>query len=232
MLEELLKDIEDSKNLQRAKISQKFFKTAPNEYGAGDVFLGITVPESRKIANKYTLELPEILQLLKSEFHETRLIGLLILINLYDSNKEERCISFYLDNTEYINNWDLVDLSCYKLLGDYLVNFKNSDYEILKNLSKSNNIWERRISIVTTIIFIRNNYLEPTLIISKILLKDNHDLIRKAIGWMLREVGKKDKKVLDNFLEDNIKNISSITLNYAMEKFDKNEKEHFRGLRK
>jgi len=231
MLNNLIKEVESLRNMDKAKIFQKFFRTGMGDYGEGDIFLGLSVPECRKIANKYDIQISEIEQLIKSKFHEERLIALFELLKLYQQNKEEKFINFYLNNTKFINNWDLVDLSCYKLLGDYLLNFKNCDYKILLNLSDSKYLWERRISIVTTMSFIKNNCFEPTLVISRKLIKDDHDLIKKANGWMLREVGKKDKKILEKFLKENIANISNVTLNYAMEKFEQNEKNYYRSLR-
>lgn len=227
-MQELEKEILAISNKEKAKVLSKYFKTGVGEYGEGDIFLGITVPQIRKLAKKYNyFSLKEIEKLLHSKFHEKRELALFILIELFnkkDSNKKE-IINFYLSNTQYINNWDLVDLSCYKILGNYILNYNNLDYEILLNLANSKSLWERRISIVSTMIFVRNNIYEPTLKIAKKLLLNEDDLINKAVGWLLREVGKKDENLLKKFLKENIKDISKTTLNYSMEKFSKEEKE-------
>lgn len=228
MLNIVLKEIDSLKNPQKAIELSKFFKTGKGDYGYGDIFMGISVPSLRNIVKKHLLNLDEIHVLLSSKEHEKRAIALFFLLKLYQKTKDkkgkQKIISFYLKNTKYINNWDLVDITCHKILGDFLLKYNNQNYDILLKLSKSKNLWERRISIVSTMIFIKNNFFEPTLIISKNLLKNEHDLINKAVGWLLREVGKKDKELLKNFLATNIKDISKTTLNYAMEKFSVEEK--------
>ena len=227
-MENVLIEIETLKNPQKAVELSKFFKTDKGEYGYGDIFMGIPVPSLRNIVKKYLLDLNEIQILLSSKEHEKRVIALFFLLKLYQKTKDKKdkqsIINFYLKNTKYINNWDLVDITCYKILGDFLLKYNNQNYDILLKLSKSKNLWERRISIVSTMIFVKNNFFEPTLTISKKLLKNEHDLINKAVGWLLREVGKRDKELLKNFLTSNIKDISKTTLNYAMEKFSKEEK--------
>lgn len=232
-LANLEKDILEIYNKEKSKIFMKFFKTGIGEYGENDKFLGITVPQIRKLAKKYNnFSLKEIEILLKSEYHEKRLLALIILIDLFNKKENRKnIVEFYLNNTKYINNWDLVDISCYKILGKYIIENNNMDYDILIRLSKSDILWERRIAIVSTMIFVKNNIFEPTLIISKNLLKNEHDLINKAVGWLLREVAKKDAFILKEFLRNNIKNISSITLNYSMEKFSKKEKSDIRKLK-
>lgn len=228
MLNIVLKEIDSLKNPQKAIELSKFFKTGKGEYGYGDVFMGIAVPSLRNIVKKHLLNLDEIQILLSSKEHEKRAIALFFLLKLYQKTKDKKdkqnIIKFYLKNTKYINNWDLVDITCHKILGDFLLKYNDKNYDILLKLSKSKNLWERRISIVSTMIFVKNNFFQPTLIISKKLLKNEHDLINKAVGWLLREVGKKDKELLKNFLTSNIKDISKTTLNYAMEKFLKEEK--------
>ena len=225
MLEQLIEKIEQNQNPQKAQEMQRFFKTAKGEYAEGDIFLGIPSPILQKITKQYPLNLNEIQELIKSKEHEKRSVALWGLINLYkkSANKKE-IVDFYLFNTKYINNWDLVDISCYKILGDFLLNYNNKNYDILLKLSKSKNMWERRISIVSTMIFTKNNILKPTLQIATILLKSEHNLINKAVGWLLREVGKQDKKKLKEFLINNINNVSGITLSYAIEKFSNYEK--------
>lgn len=220
MLNSLIKELEELKNLEQAKILQRFFKTGKGEYGEGDIFLGIKVPIQREIAEKYkNLNLVKIRELLKSKIHEHRLIGLIILVKKYEKSPEkerENLFNFYLNNTKFINNWDLVDLSAPNLIGNFLL---NKDRKILYTLANSKNLWERRIAIVSTFAFIRKSDFEDALAISEILLKDKHDLISKATGWMLREIGKRDEKILGNFLKFHYKNISRITLRYAIEKF-------------
>lgn len=221
MLEQIKRELSQLSNPDRAKKLAGFFKTGKGQYGEGDLFLGIPVPEQRKVANRYTdLLLNDLQELLNSKFHEHRLTALLILISKYgkaeDSGKEE-IFSFYLKNTENINNWDLVDLSAPKIVGDYLV---NKDGFILYKLAKSNNLWERRIAILSTFRFIGNNDFEDALSISELLLHDKHDLIHKAVGWALREIGKRDQEVEERFLTKYCMQMPRTMLRYAIEKFD------------
>lgn len=214
---------------------QKYFKTGNGEYGEGDIFLGLSLDFLNQTAKKYKdIEFKDIKKLLKSKYHEERTFALIILVKLYKNKKtdKKKIVDFYLNNLATINNWDLVDMSCYKILGDYLFNYQNKNWDILRDFSKSKNLWERRISIVSTMFFVKNNYFEPTIQITKTLLKNEHDLINKATGWLLREIGKKDITILRKFLRENIKDISSTTLSYATEKFDKSERDELRLLRK
>lgn len=224
MIENILKDIEAKKNKKKDEILSKFFKTGKGQYGEGDIFWGLTVPVSRKIAMKYKdLSVSEINLLLKHKVHEVRLIGLMILVWKYkhSSKKEqEKIVKFYLKNTKYINNWDLVDLSSHYILGDYLINQKEKT--ILLKLAKSKNLWEQRIAIVSTYALIRKGELDFTFKISKMFLGHDHDLIHKASGWMLREAGKKDEKALKKFLDENISKMPRTMLRYAIEKFPQN----------
>ena len=221
-------------NPEKAKIYQRFFKTGKGQYGEGDVFLGLTVPQSRKIAKQFLdINLDEIGKHLTSEFHEERLIALLILVEKYKKeNDKKKIFDFYLDNTRNINNWDLVDLSAPNIIGDFLYHF-GKDYPVyrvlLKKLAESTNLWEKRIAVVSTFAFIRQNEFDEILKISKMLLSDKHDLIHKAIGWMLREVGKRDEQVLKKFLKENYDNIPRTTLRYSIERF--NEKERLKFLK-
>ena len=213
----LTQTIKSHVNPEKSKIYQRFFKTGKGEYGEGDIFLGLTVPETRAIAKQFShLSLNQLIPHLNSKYHEERLLALLILVNNYQKTKSQDIIDFYLKNTKYINNWDLVDLTADKILGNYLL---NKDKSILYQLVKSENLWERRISIISTFAFIKNNQFEDTLRISALLLKDKHDLIHKAVGWMLREVGKRNKPVLENFLKQNYKQMPRTMLRYAIEKF-------------
>jgi 3-methyladenine DNA glycosylase AlkD len=224
MIENILKDIEAKKNKKKDEILSKFFKTSKGQYGEGDIFWGLTVPVSRKIAMKYKdLSVSEINLLLKHKVHEVRLIGLMILVWKYkhSSKKEqEKIVKFYLKNTKYINNWDLVDLSSHYILGDYLI--KQKEKTILLKLAKSKNLWEQRIAIVSTYALIRKGELDFTFKISKMFLGHDHDLIHKASGWMLREAGKKDEKALKKFLDENISKMPRTMLRYAIEKFPQN----------
>jgi 3-methyladenine DNA glycosylase AlkD len=233
---EILKEIYSKKNTEKAKIFSWFFKTGKGQYGEGDKFLGITVPVSRKIAIKYKdITLSEISVLLKNKFHEVRLIALLILVHKYkllnktknNSNEIEKkkIINFYLKNTKYINNWDLVDLSCHYTLGNYLI---DKNRTILKKLAKSKNIWERRMAMISTFAFIYAGEYKWTFEIAEMLLKDEHDLIQKIIGWMLREVGKRVSiQELEKFLNKNKKMMSRTTLRYAIEKFPEHVRKEY-----
>lgn len=220
-------------NPKKAKIYQRFFKTGKGEYGEGDIFLGLTVPETRKIAKQFEdLSLKEIQKHLKSKYHEERLAALLILVHNYQKHPVERknIFDFYLANTKYVNNWDLVDLTAHKIVGNFLHHFGKdySEYKILlTNLAKSSSLWERRISIISTAYFISQNDFSETLFISKLLMKDKHDLIHKAVGWMLREVGKKDLAVLEKFLKKHYKNMPRTMLRYAIERFPEEKRQRY-----
>ncbi|MEM2131084.1 MAG: DNA alkylation repair protein, partial [Candidatus Woesearchaeota archaeon] len=195
-----------------------------------DLFLGLNVPEQRKIAKKYKeLSINDLQELLNSKFHEHRLIALLILIEKYNKLKKDiekkQIIDFYLKNTKNINNWDLVDLSCHKILGDYLL---DKDRTILYKLAKSSDLWEKRISIISTFAFINNKEYETTFKIAEILLNDRHDLIHKAVGWMLREIGKRisiEKE--EEFLKKYYKKMPRTMLRYAIERFDEKKRKYY-----
>lgn len=221
MLDELIKEVNSKSDAKQAENLQRFFKTGPGEYGEGDIFLGIKVPVQRQIAKKYIgLNLLKIQELLKSKIHEHRLIALLILVSKFKKGSEtERgnIFNLYLKNTKYINNWDLVDLSAPNIMGEFLIDKKK---DIIYNLAKSNNLWEKRISIISTFSYIRREEFEDSFRIVEMLLHDKHDLIHKAIGWMLREIGKKNQKVLEDFLKKHYDRIPRTTLRYAIEKFD------------
>jgi len=224
-------DLKNLSNKEKAKVLQRFFKTGKGEYGDGDIFLGVVVPEQRKVAKKYYNEIDfDILdKLLSSKIHEERLVAVLILVEKFEkSNKERKKIfDFYLKHAELgnINNWDLVDLSAPKIVGDFLLDKK--DKKVLYDLARSENLWEKRISIVSCFAFIKENDFSDTLKISKILLKDKHDLINKAVGWMLREVGKINEKVLKYFLKENYDDLSRTTLRYAIERFPEDLRKKF-----
>jgi 3-methyladenine DNA glycosylase AlkD len=215
-MQSLIKELNKLANPDKAQILQSFFKTKKGQYGEGDIFLGITVPQQRQFAKKYNhLSIPELQKLLNSKIHEQRLIALLILTNKFKRNQKE-IFEFYLKNAKQVNNWDLVDLTAPNIIGNYL---QDKDKSILYQLARSPNLWEKRIAIVSTYTFIRNNQFKDTLAISKILLNDKHDLIHKAVGWMLREVGKRDQNKLETFLKQNYNKVSRTTLRYAIERF-------------
>ena len=231
MLSQLKKELQNLANPKQAKILQRFFKTGKGEYGEGDIFLGVKVPIQRKIAKKYFgLSLPKIKELLKSEVHDHRSVALFILTDKYKKSDEENkgnIFNFYLKNTKNINNWDLVDLSAPNIVGDFLLDKKKN---VLYELVQSENLWERRIAIVSTFTFIKKEEFEDALAISEILLNDKHDLIHKAVGWMLREVGKRNQEILEVFLKQHYKNMPRTMLRYAIERFDEaKRKRYLRG---
>jgi 3-methyladenine DNA glycosylase AlkD len=213
----------------RAFELQRFFKTAKGQYGEGDIFLGLTVPEVRTIARKYKkLPLNEIEKLTSSDFHEFRLCGLVILTLQFKASKErseqKKIFNFYMKQAKagYVNNWDLVDVTA-PIIGAYLVG-ENDPYPLLEKLARSKSLWERRLAIIFTFAFIRAGELDPTIEISRRLLKDDHDLIHKAVGWMLREVGKRDIQILRAFLNENAQQMPRTMLRYAIEKMSEAER--------
>jgi len=231
-LNNLKKELKLLSNPKQAKLLQRFFKTGKGQYGEGDIFLGIKVPEQRKVAKRYKhLTLKEIETLLKSKIHEHRLTALFILIDKYKragEKEKQEIFNLYLKNTKNINNWDLIDLSAPNIIGNYLL---DKERDILYKLAKSNNLWEKRIAILSTAEFIKNGEHEDTLAISKILLNDVHDLIHKGVGWMLREVGKRiDQEIEEDFLKKHHKKMPRTMLRYAIERF--NEKKRKFYLRK
>jgi 3-methyladenine DNA glycosylase AlkD len=225
------KDLKKKASSQRAKNLQRFFKTGPGEYSEGDVFLGVVVPDIREITKKYSgLKLEDTVKLLHSKFHEERLAALFIMVNKFrNGEKKEKEIIYktYLENTKYINNWDLVDLSAVKIVGEYLLDKPKT---VLYKLAGSKNLWERRIAVIATFNFIKNNKFEGSLKIAEILLKDKCDLIHKAVGWMLREIGKRDLKIEEDFLCKYYKILPRTMLRYAIEKFpEKKRKKYLLG---
>ncbi|NCN07721.1 DNA alkylation repair protein [Candidatus Falkowbacteria bacterium] len=224
----LTKELESLSNKKKAIVLQGFFKTGPGEYGEGDVFLGIVVPVQRQVAKKYLdLRYSDLKQLLNSKTHEYRLVAVLILVTNYktsDGKIQKQIFNFYLKNLKYINNWDLVDLSAPNIIGNYLL---NQSRDILYKLVRSKNIWQRRIAIVSTYSFIRNNEFTDTFKIAKILLTDNHDLIHKAVGWMLREAGKRDQKSLEKFLQQHSGQMPRTMLRYAIERFQEDKRKSY-----
>ncbi len=221
MLEELKKELQELGNPENAEHAQRYFKTGKGQYGEGDIFIGISNPKIRALSKKYDLSFEELQELLNSEIHEERLIGLLILIR--NKNKES-AFRFYLKNTKRINNWDLVDLSAHKIIGEWLV---GKDKKVLYDLAKSDNLWEKRISIISTFAFIRDNDFDDALAIAEILLNDSHDLIHKAVGWVLREVGKKNQEVEEEFLKKHYMNMPRTMLRYSIERFEEEKRKKY-----
>lgn len=215
------------KNSNKANILAGFFKTGRGDYGEGDVFLGLTVPQSRKIAQKYrNLPFADNATLLESKIHEERLIALLMLVHNFqrgDTATKDKIYKFYLRHTKYVNNWDLVDLSAPKIVGEYL---RDKPRDILYKLAKSKNLWERRIAILATLLFIvKAKEFVDTFKISEMLLNDTHDLIHKAVGWMLREVGKRvSEKTLKSFLSKYYRQMPRTMLRYAVERLPESKK--------
>ena len=207
----------------------RFFKTGPGEYGEGDRFLGVKVPAIRAAVGRHWREagFPELEECLASPCHEVRLAGLLALVERFSHAKkdpvlQEACVGFYLARTDRINNWDLVDLSCHPLLGAWLL---DKDRSLLHGLAREGkSLWERRIGIVSTLAFVRRGQLEDTFAIADILLHHPHDLIHKAVGWLLREAGKRDKGALEAFLEPRYRIMPRTMLRYAVEKFPEGER--------
>lgn len=207
-------DLQKLKNKEKAKFLAHYFKTGKGEYAEGDVFIGLTVPQVRAIAKKYRdLPLADVEELLHNKIHEYRLTALIILT--YKKLTKE-IVDLYLRNTKYINNWDLVDLSSHELLGTFLLDKPRT---ILYKLAKSKNIWERRIAVISTFAFLRKNEVSDSMALAEILLHDTHDLMHKAVGWMLREVGKRDENVLVDYLSTHYKTMPRTMLRYAVEKF-------------
>ncbi|MBT3395320.1 DNA alkylation repair protein [archaeon] len=228
MLRELIYELKLQKNPEKAKILSRFFKTGKGEYAEGDKFLGIIVPIQRKIAKKYySLTLEQLQQLLDSTIHEHRFTALVILINKYNganSQEKERIVNFYIDNFHNISNWDLVDISCPNIIGDY---FLNKPKRKLYEWSDSNHLWTKRISIVSTLKLIKNNQFQPTLDLAEKFIEDTHDLIHKASGWMLRELGKRNQEVLESFLNKHSKRMPRTMLRYSIERLSPSKRQKY-----
>lgn len=215
-------------NPEIAEHSQRFFKTAKGEYGYGDKFLGIRVPIIRQAVRKYKgASLSTAVKLLKSRYHEIRLFALLLLVDRFsrgDSDEQEKIYHLYLNNTRYINNWDLVDSSAHHIIGAYL---DGKDKEVLYEFAGSGSLWERRMAIIATFYYIKQNQFTDALKIAKQLLVDQEDLIHKAVGWMLREIGKRDKAREVAFLNRYYRRMPRTMLRYAIEKFNKSDQQKY-----
>lgn len=227
-IEDIQKRLRNIANEKHAAVSQRFFKTGPGEYGEGDVFIGIRVPVLRKLAGDYSdLSLDDITTLLRSRIHEERLLALLLLVRSFskgDDPEKKSIYELYLKNTEFVNNWDLVDSSAEHIVGAYLMDKSKT---ILYRLAESDDLWERRISIMSTFHFVKRHEFSETLKISKMLLLDRHDLIHKATGWMLREIGKRHLPTEENFLNIHYKNMPRTMLRYAIEKFPEQKRQRY-----
>ncbi len=218
---------------EKAKASVWFFKTGPGDYGEGDKFIGVNVPQQRKVAKDLfrDLSIEEVLKCLRSPWHEERLTALFVLVLKYQKSKDadkRLIVGKYLENAKYVNNWDLVDSSAPYILGDWLV---KRDKNVLYELADSDNLWERRISIISTLFFIRQGKYEDTLKLAEQLLIDKHDLIHKAVGWCLREVGKKDNELLLSFLDKHVLKMPRTTLRYAIERLPEEQRKYYLTLR-
>jgi len=213
---------------EKAEVFRSFFKTGPGEYGEGDIFLGVTVPELRQLAALYqAITLREVTQLLRSTIHEERLLALLILCRTYaggDESAKKTIYELYLRNSQFVNNWDLVDASAEHIVGAFLT---GRSKQPLYALAKSKNLWERRIGIMATFHFIKRGKFAETLKIAGMLLSDKEDLIHKAVGWMLREIGKRDIRVEERFLKERYKEMPRTMLRYAIERYPEAKRQRY-----
>ncbi len=223
-------ELEKLSDPEHAMKLQEFFKTGEGEYGEGDAFIGVRVPDQRRIAKKHkSIPLTDVLELLRSGIHEHRLTALFILTEQFDKGDEEarrRIVDLYLGNTAYVNNWDLVDSSAHKILGEWLV---DKSRRVLYKLAESESIWERRISIISTFAFINRGDLVDALALAGALVNDGHDLIHKASGWVLREVGKRDQSVLEEFLLEHYRKMPRTMLRYAIERLPEERRRFYMG---
>ena len=223
-------ELEGLSDPEHAMKLQGFFKTGKGEYGEGDVFIGVRVPDQRRIAKKYrNISLTDVLELLRSEIHEHRLTALFILTEQFNKGDEDarrRIVDLYPGNTAYVNNWDLVDSSAHKILGAWLVDKPRG---VLYDLARSESLWERRISIISTFAFIKRGDLVDALALAEALVDDGHDLIHKASGWVLREVGKKDQSALEEFLIEHFETMPRTMLRYAIERLPEERRSFYIG---
>ncbi|MGX9986400.1 DNA alkylation repair protein [Soonwooa purpurea] len=232
VVDELKAALRDLAIPEKAEFFPRFFKTGPGEYGEGDLFLGVKVPDQRLIAKAFTekISLKELAQLIASKYHEERLTALFILINKFEKSKkdivlQEQIVEFYLNHLQYVNNWDLVDSSCYKILGRFAFEQKRDD--LLINLSKSNEMWHKRIAVVGTMFYVKKKRFDLTKDFVVRNLKHPHDLMHKANGWLLREMGGQDESALLNFLNLYYKEMPRTCLRYAIEKLDEDLRQDY-----
>lgn len=227
----ILRELRGVARSDKAEFYPQFFQAFPGGYGEGDQFLGVVVPEQRKLARKFR-QLPrtEIRRLLSSKWHECRQTGLLILVDQFqraqESKDREDAVQFYLDNLTGVNNWDLVDCSAHKILGQWLLEHPRRR-KILTELARSKVMWEQRISIIATLPLIQSGQFDEILRLAKKFLKHKHDLMHKAVGWMLREMGKQQIEMLRGFLDEHAPNMPRTMLRYAIEKMTPSERQHW-----
>lgn len=230
MINKIKEEIQSNANLEKAKVYLRFFKTGEGHYGEGDQFIGLTVPEQRKIAQKYIdIQVQNLTPLITSPIHEHRLTALLILTYKYkkaDEDTKKEIYEFYMKNYPSINNWDLVDVTAPNIVGEYLLDRK-SKRRILYEFATSDHLWKKRIAIISTFTFIKNEDFQDTINIAEILLEDKHDLIHKAVGWMLREMGKRNEKKLLDFLDKHYRVMPRTMLRYSLERLDQEKKEFY-----
>lgn len=229
----ILNELQSVANPEKAAFLQRFFKTGPGQYAEGDLFLGIVAPITRNIAkiNKQT-PLEEVQKLVESPYHEARLCALVIIVEKFKrASPEEKQIlyEFYLTNRTYINNWDLVDVTCPHVVGAWLL---DQDRSILYDLAKSEVLWDQRIAMISTVTFIKNRQFSDALNLAEYFLTHTHDLMHKAVGWMLREIGKKDREVLSEFLDAHAANMPRTALRYAIERYPEDQRQYYLKLRK
>lgn len=227
--EKILEELKSLANPDQVKHLQRFFKTGIGDYGEGDLFLGLKVPTTRAVAKKYysSVSLEEIEKLIQSPHHETRLVALLLMVFIFEKDRDTQADVFnlYIKNVQYINNWDLVDLSCSKVFGRYV--FETKDLAPLYEFANSNHLWSKRISVVSTYYFIKRNEFELIIELAEKFLTDKHDLMQKAVGWMLREMGKMDVKPLYEFLDKHHKTMPRTMLRYSIEKLPPEERKFY-----
>ncbi len=232
MINKIKEELQSHANLEKAKIYLRFFKTGKGHYGEGDQFIGLTMPEQRKIAQKYmNINIQDLTPLVTSPTHEYRMTALLILTYKYKKANEDtkkEIYDFYIKHYACINNWDLVDVTAPNIVGEYLLDRK-SRRRILYEFATSDHLWKKRIAIISTFTFIKNEDFQDTINIAEILLEDKHDLIHKAVGWMLREMGKKNEKKLLDFLDKYHKTMPRTMLRYSLEKLDQDKKDFYMG---
>ncbi len=229
MLQKLTREFRKQKDPEKALVLQRFFKTGPGDYGEGDKFHGIVVPIIRKFSKEYIdLSMPDLEKLIQSKWHEERLLALLILVLQYQRTKEikvqKKIYQFYVKHQKFINNWDLVDLTAPHIVGHFLF---DKDRSVLEKWANSNLLWRRRVAILATFYFIRQNQFDDTLKLAKQLLNDKEDLMHKSVGWMLREVGKRDVKVLEHFLQKHLAKMPRTMLRYAIERFPEKKRKSY-----
>lgn len=224
----IIRELKRLANIDKAKVMAGFFKTGPGQYGAGDIFIGLTAPMIKEIARQHhDASLDDLNKLLTDDIHEARVCAVRILVDQYqrgDNQTKKSIYDFYLDHLAAINNWDLVDISAPNIVGNYLL---DRPRKILYRLVRSTDLWPRRIAVVATYEFIRHDQFDDTLAIAKLLIVDKHDLIHKAVGWMLREVGKRSRQALVGFLRENYQQMPRTMLRYSIEHFDKAARDRY-----